>query len=227
MEVGSMKVNKINDKQIICNLTERDLCVLGFNKTDFFSGSNKATAFFSALMDTALEQAEVSENCIIKQCIFNYNDQENSCDVLIHMEEIGDDENIDEVEDLEEIEQVDDDLFEEEYQLFKESLEVLLKTEDEENPNFLLAFKSMDEAIDLCRIAMPEAEINSLLLKKDGKYFLVIPKEGLKPEEIISLTYHLADFTEINYISVEGLAHIMEYGEEIIKENAISKLKMI
>lgn len=52
-----MKVNKINDKQIICNLTERDLCVLGFNKTDFFSGSNKATAFFSALMDTALEQA--------------------------------------------------------------------------------------------------------------------------------------------------------------------------
>lgn len=74
---------------------------------------------------------------------------------------------------------------------------------------------------------MPEAEINSLLLKKDGKYFLVIPKEGLKPEEIISLTYHLADFTEINYISVEGLAHIMEYGEEIIKENAISKLKMI
>ena len=49
----------------------------------------------------------------------------------------------------------------------------------------------------------------------------------MKPEEIISLTYHLADFTEINYISVEGLAHIMEYGEEIIKENAISKLKMI
>lgn len=221
-----MKVNKINENQIICNLTERDLYILGFSKNDFFSGSDKASAFFSALLDTALEQAVVPEDIIIEQCIFNYNDQENSCDVLIHMVEMEEEDEEDEEED-EEIDEIEDELFMEEYQLYKESLEVLLKEEDEDNPNFLLTFKSIDEAIHLCQMTMPEVPIKSSLLKKDGKYLLVIPREGLKQEEIISLTYRMADFIEIGYISSENLAHILEYGEEIIQEDAISKLKRI
>lgn len=218
-----MKVNKINENQIICNLTERDLYILGFSKNDFFSGSDKASAFFSALLDTALEQAVVPEDIIVEQCIFNYNDQENSCDVLIHMVEMEEDDE----DEYEEIDEIEDDLFMEEYQLYKESLEVLLKEEDEDNPNFLLMFKSIDEAIHLCQMIIPEVSIKSSLLKKDGKYLLVMPKEGLKSEEIISLTYHIADFIEINHISSKSLVHLLEYGEEIIKEDAISKLKMI
>ena len=121
-----MKVNKINENQIICNLTERDLYILGFSKNDFFSGSDKASAFFSALLDTALEQAVVPEDIIVEQCIFNYNDQENSCDVLIHMVEMEEDDE----DEYEEIDEIEDDLFMEEYQLYKESLEVLLKEEE-------------------------------------------------------------------------------------------------
>lgn len=224
-----MKINKINDKKIICNLTERDLCILGFNKHDFFSENDKASAFLSALLDTALEKEEIPEEIEVHQCIITYNDQENSCDVLIHMEKMEEyeDKDMNDAEIIEETGQIEDAFFEEEYQLFKESLEVLLKEESERNPNFLLTFKNINEAIDLCQMVMPETQINSSLLKKDGKYLLVIPKDGLKQEEVVNLRYQMADFIEVGYISSQGLAHLLEYGEAVIKADAISKLKRI
>jgi len=239
-----MQINQLNNCQILCNITIDEINSLGLNKEDFFSGDNHSEAFFSALMDTALEITKTDDNLIPTNLVFNFDDFSNSFNVLIHMNEDTSNLSINEAKDFlntyrdviveDEDNDYEEDLLEEDeedfvknYEEYKQAISILIQNSNIKKTTILFKLPKLDEVINVIKRIPKEYKGKSALYRNKNIYYVTLSIEGLNSNEIKVIEFLIADYVEFNYISDMNLAKIKEHYEVIIKENAVEKLQLI
>lgn len=90
-----------------------------------------------------------------------------------------------------------------------------------------LGFESLERAMEMCRALEMERLPESLLLKQDGVFYLVIDFSGFSREEMHAFAYETADFYDTSISEASQIAHLGEHGSCIIKSGAIETLRSL
>lgn len=225
-----MKIYKVNDNQIMCNVSMDELNKIGITQKDLNDGTENSSAFFSALIDSSLEVVKASDSIGVETMIFKYNESTKIFDIAMNVVEYDDfDEEYEEDDDdeiIDEGEYEEDQNFVDKYENYKTNIKKVLEETKEENPILMVQKKTLDEIIDITKLISAE-HVESFVYKYNQKYYLFIPKKQFNKMENLSIILQLADYTDFDYISEITLTRIKEFGEVIVKEQAIDKLKNV
>lgn len=225
-----MKIYKVNDNQIMCNVSIDELNKIGITQKDLNDGTENSSAFFSALIDSSLEVVKASDSIGVETMIFKYNESTKIFDIAMNVVEYDDfDEEYEEDDDdeiIDEGEYEEDQNFVDKYENYKTNIKKVLEETKEENPILMVRKNTLDEIIDITKLISVE-HVESFVYKYNQKYYLFIPKKQFNKMENLSIILQLADYTDFDYISEIALTRIKEFGEVIVKEQAIDKLKNV
>lgn len=225
-----MKIYKVNDNQIMCNVSIDELNKIGITQKDLNDGTENSSAFFSALIDSSLEVVKASDSIGVETMIFKYNESTKIFDIAMNIVEYDDfDEEYEEDDDdeiIDEGEYEEDQNFVDKYENYKTNIKKVLEETKEENPILMVRKNTLDEIIDITKLISVE-HVESFVYKYNQKYYLFIPKKQFNKMENLSIILQLADYTDFDYISEIALTRIKEFGEVIVKEQAIDKLKNV
>lgn len=226
-----MKIYKVNDNQIMCNVSMNELNKIGITQKDLNDGTENSSAFFSALIDSSLEVVKASDSIGVETMIFKYNESTKIFDIAMNIVEYDDfdeDDEDDEEDDetIEEREYEEDQNFVDKYENYKANIKKVLEETKEENPILMIQKNTLDEIVDITKLISVE-HVESFVYKYNQKYYLFIPKKQFNKMENLSIILQLADYTDFDYISEIALTRIKEFGEVIVKEQAIDKFKNI
>ena len=225
-----MKIYKVNDNQIMCNVSIDELNKIGITQKDLNDGTENSSAFFSALIDSSLEVVKASDSIGVETMIFKYNESTKIFDIAMNIVEYDDfDEEYEEDDDdeiIDEGEYEEDQNFVDKYENYKTNIKKVLEETKEENPILMVQKNTLDEIIDITKLISVE-HVESFVYKYNQKYYLFIPKKQFNKMENLSIILQLADYTDFDYISEIALTRIKEFGEVIVKEQAIDKFKNI
>lgn len=225
-----MKIYKVNDNQIMCNVSIDELNKIGITQKDLNDGTENSSAFFSALIDSSLEVVKASDSIGVETMIFKYNESTKIFDIAMNIVEYDDfDEEYEEDDDdeiIDEGEYEEDQNFVDKYENYKTNIKKVLEETKEENPILMVRKNTLDEIIDITKLISVE-HVESFVYKYNQKYYLFIPKKQFNKMENLSIILQLADYTDFDYISEIALTRIKEFGEVIVKEQAIDKFKNI
>lgn len=226
-----MKIYKVNDNQIMCNVSMNELNKIGITQKDLNDGTENSSAFFSALIDSSLEVVKASDSIGVETMIFKYNESTKIFDIAMNIVEYDDfdeDDEDDEEDDetIEEREYEEDQNFVDKYENYKANIKKVLEETKEENPILMIQKNTLDEIVDITKLISVE-HVESFVYKYNQKYYLFIPKKQFNKMENLSIILQLADYTDFDYISEIALTRIKEFGEVIVKEQAIDKLKNV
>ena len=224
-----MKIYKVNDNQIMCNVSMDELNKIGITQKDLNDGTENSSAFFSALIDSSLEVVKASDSIGVETMIFKYNESTKIFDIAMNVVEYDDfDEEYEEDDDeiIDEGEYEEDQNFVDKYENYKTNIKKVLEETKEENPILMVQKNTLDEIIDITKLISVE-HVESFVYKYNQKYYLFIPKKQFNKMENLSIILQLADYTDFDYISEIALTRIKEFGEVIVKEQAIDKFKNI
>lgn len=225
-----MKIYKVNDNQIMCNVSMDELDKIGITQKDLNDGTENSSAFFSALIDSSLEVVKAPESIGVETMMFKYNESTKIFDIAMNIVEYDDfDEEYEEDDDdeiIDEGEYEKDQNFVDKYENYKTNIKKVLEETKEENPILMVQKNTLDEIIDITKLISVE-HVESFVYKYNQKYYLFIPKKQFNKMENLSIILQLADYTDFDYISEITLTRIKEFGEVIVKEQAIDKLKNV
>lgn len=225
-----MKIYKVNDNQIMCNVSMDELDKIGITQKDLNDGTENSSAFFSALIDSSLEVVKAPESIGVETMMFKYNESTKIFDIAMNIVEYDDfDEEYEEDDDdeiIDEGEYEEDQNFVDKYENYKTNIKKVLEETKEENPILMVQKNTLDEIIDITKLISVE-HVESFVYKYNQKYYLFIPKKQFNKMENLSIILQLADYTDFDYISEITLTRIKEFGEVIVKEQAIDKFKNI
>lgn len=225
-----MKIYKVNDNQIMCKVSIDELNKIGITQKDLNDGTENSSAFFSALIDSSLEVVKASDSIDVETMIFKYNESTKIFDIAMNIVEYDDfDEEYEEDDDdeiIDEGEYEEDQNFVDKYENYKTNIKKVLEETKEENPILMVQKNTLDEIIDITKLISVE-HVESFVYKYNQKYYLFIPKKQFNKMENLSIILQLADYTDFDYISEIALTRIKEFGEVIVKEQAIDKLKNV
>lgn len=225
-----MKIYKVNDNQIMCNVSIDELNKIGITQKDLNDGTENSSAFFSALIDSSLEVVKASDSIGVETMIFKYNESTKIFDIAMNIVEYDDfDEEYEEDDDdeiIDEGEYEEDQNFVDKYENYKIKIKKALEETKEENPILMVQKNTLDEIIDITKLISAE-HVESFVYKYNQKYYLFIPKKQFNKMENLSIILQLADYTDFDHISKITLTRIKEFGEVIVKEQAIDKLKNV
>lgn len=225
-----MKIYKVNDNQIMCNVSIDELNKIGITQKDLNDGTENSSAFFSALIDSSLEVVKASDSIGVETMIFKYNESTKIFDIAMNIVEYDDfDEEYEEDDDdeiIDEGEYEEDQNFVDKYENYKTNIKKVLEETKEENPILMVRKNTLDEIVDITKLISVE-HVESFVYKYNQKYYLFIPKKQFNKMENLSIILQLADYTDFDYISEIALTRIKEFGEVIVKEQAIDKLKNV
>lgn len=225
-----MKIYKVNDNQIMCKVSMDELNKIGITQKDLNDGTENSSAFFSALIDSSLEVVKAPESIGVETMMFKYNESTKIFDIAMNTVEYDDfdedEEDEDEDETIDEEEYEEDQSFVDKYENYKTNIKKVLEETKEENPILMVQKNTLDEIIDITKLISVE-HVESFVYKYNQKYYLFIPKKQFNKMENLSIILQLADYTDFDYISEITLTRIKEFGEVIVKEQAIDKLKNV
>lgn len=225
-----MKIYKVNDNQIMCNVSMDELDKIGITQKDLNDGTENSSAFFSALIDSSLEVVKAPESIGVETMMFKYNESTKIFDIAMNIVEYDDfDEEYEEDDDdeiIDEGEYEEDQNFVDKYENYKTNIKKVLEETKEENPILMVQKNTLDEIIDITKLISVE-HVESFVYKYNQKYYLFISKKQFNKMENLSIILQLADYTDFDYISEITLTRIKEFGEVIVKEQAIDKLKNV
>ena len=221
-----MKIYKVNDNQIMCKVSIDELNKIGITQKDLNDGTENSSAFFSALIDSSLEVVKASDSIDVETMIFKYNESTKIFDIAMNIVEYDDFDEEYEDEIIDEGEYEEDQNFVDKYENYKTNIKKVLEETKEENPILMVQKNTLDEIIDITKLISVE-HVESFVYKYNQKYYLFIPKKQFNKMENLSIILQLADYTDFDYISEIALTRIKEFGEVIVKEQAIDKLKNV
>ena len=215
-----MKIEKINDNQIKFLLTNEDLEEREIKLSELAQGSDKAQAFFRDIMTEAMLDCSfdatntplmieampvtVDTVMIIVSKVTKEVDMNNVISLL--PKGIEDrkykQSTIKRIEDFA-IEEIDNPY---------------------ENDIYIYSFKSLDDVINLSyRLSLIYSN-NNMLYKYKDKYFLTLEKDG---QETDNVEFVISEYGQKHISNVISKYFLDEYGEVIIKDNAINILANI
>jgi hypothetical protein len=245
-----MKIDKINDMQVVCELTEDELSTMDLHINTLMDDAEKSTAFMNALIDVALEHTNmlnIKEQAYLDLSVDN---DKKKIKVLINgmganifhedflgelaallqgiggiMEEITDEEDIDE-EDSKEDESEADAMLEymdEQYYTYKTNLKQMA-AEIKYTGHVCIEFKTLDEITKTLKKYNKEFTGESELLKNDKHYILLLTFTDKQRSEYNNLIFSIADFVDMIDITHAKKAYMDEHYEVIIAKEAFNKM---
>lgn len=244
-----MKIDKINDMQVVCELTEDELSTMDLHINTLMDDAEKSTAFLNALIDVALEHTNMLK---IKEQAYldlSVDKDKKKLRVLINgiganifhedflgelaallqgiggimEEEITDEEDIDE----EDIDESDVDAMleyvNEQYYAYRTNLKQMA-AEIKYTGHVCIEFKTLDEITNTLKKYNKEFTGESELLKKDKHYILLLTFNDKQKSEYDNLMFSIADFVDMIDITHAKKAYMDEHYEIIIAKEAFNKM---
>lgn len=252
-----MKIEKVNDHQIRCTLTKADLADRELKISELAYGTEKAKSLFRDMMQQAslkfgfeaediplmIEAIPLNADCIVL-IITKVEDPEeldtrfSKFAPSIHD---GEEDHLDDI--LQELNENTDDVLD----LFKrihegrmsggknasapEGSESDGEAESESVPENLIrmfSFPSLQEAIRLSHVSRSFYDgRNSLFRGQEGKYFLLLREEGLKPEDFNRICNVASEYGRLEKTTSAMEAYLEEHCELIAKDQALQVLSSI
>lgn len=244
-----MKIDKINDMQVVCELSEEELSTMDLHINTLMDDTEKSTAFLNALIDVALERTNMLK--IKEQAYLDLSVDKDKMNikVLINairttmipeefldelaalLQGIGERMEEDDVEEEESEanENLDDDMDEipeyrnEQYYTYKSNLEQMAD-KIKYSGHVSIEFKSLDEITDTLKKYNKKFIGESELLKKDNRYLLILTFTEELKSEYDKLAFSIADFVKMTDISKIRKSYMEEHYKTIIKKDAFNKL---
>ena len=246
-----MKIDKINDMQVVCELTEDELSTMDLHINTLMDDAEKSTAFLNALIDVALEHTNMLN---IKEQAYldlSVDKEKKKIKVMIHgmeanmfpeaflgelaalLQGIGgileddttDDEDIDEEDSSVEVPDVEEipEYIDERYYEYKTNLKQL--ADEIKYYGFVsIEFKTIDEITNTLKKYNKEFNGESKLLKRDNRYILLLTFSNQQKIEYNNMMFSISDFVNMIDITPVRKAYMDEHYEVIIAKDAYNKM---
>ena len=246
-----MKIDKINDMQVVCELTEDELSTMDLHINTLMDDAEKSTAFLNALIDVALEHTNMLE---IKEQAYldlSVDKEKKKIKVMIHgmeanmfpeaflgelaallqgiggimEEDTTDDEDIDEEDSSVEVPDIEEipEYMDERYYEYKTNLKHL--ADEIKYSGFVsIEFKTLDEITNTLKKYNKEFNGESKLLKRDNRYILLLTFSNQQKIEYNNMMFSISDFVNMIDITPVRKAYMDEHYEVIIAKDAYNKM---
>lgn len=246
-----MKIDKINDMQVVCELTEDELSTMDLHINTLMDDAEKSTAFLNALIDVALEHTNMLK---IKEQAYldlSVDKEKKKIKVMIHgmeanmfpeaflgelaallqgiggimEEDITDDEDIDEEDSSVEVPDIEEipEYMDERYYEYKTNLKQL--ADEIKYSGFVsIEFKTLDEITNTLKKYNKEFNGESKLLKRDNRYILLLTFSNQQKIEYNNMMFSISDFVNMIDITPVRKAYMDEHYEVIIAKDAYNKM---
>ena len=242
----NMKIDKINDMQVVCELSEEELNTMDLHMNTFMDDKEKSSSFLNALVDVALEHTNMLK--IKEQAYLNLSVDKEKKKIKVLINAIGEtmlpDELYDEIasllqslgieepfldEEEDEFEEDDSDIDElteyrdDQYYAYRSNLEQMAD-KIKYSGYASIEFKSLDEITTTLKKYNKEFCGESEQFKKDNRYILVLTFSEKLRTEYDNLIMSLADFVKMKDIPATRKAYLKEHYETIIAKDAFNKM---
>lgn len=246
-----MKINKINDMQVVCELTEDELSTMDLHINTLMDDAEKSTAFLNALIDVALEHTNMLK---IKEQAYldlSVDKEKKKIKVMIHgmeanmfpeaflgelaallqgiggimEEDTTDDEDIDEEDTSVEVPDIEEipEYMDERYYEYKTNLKQL--ADEIKYSGFVsIEFKTLDEITNTLKKYNKIFNGESKLLKRDNRYILLLTFSNQQKIEYNNMMFSISDFVDMTDITHAKKAYMDEHYEIIIAKEAFNKM---
>lgn len=246
-----MKIDKINDMQVVCELTEDELSTMDLHINTLMDDAEKSTAFLNALIDVALEHTNMLK---IKEQAYldlSVDKEKKKIKVMIHgmetnmfpeaflgelaallqgiggimEEDTTDDEDIDEEDSSVEVPDIEEipEYMDERYYEYKTNLKHL--ADEIKYSGFVsIEFKTLDEITNTLKKYNKEFNGESKLLKRDNRYILLLTFSNQQKIEYNNMMFSISDFVNMIDITPVRKAYMDEHYEVIIAKDAYNKM---
>ena len=237
-----MKIERINENQFRCTLTQSELSARKINLSELAYGSDKARTLFNDLMEQAFTELgfEAEDIPIMIEAIPMAEES-----VMLIVTKIDDPEELDtrfsrftpassEEEASSQAEGADDIL--ELFRLLSEAKTSIQKKETQKEEELtstaltrIFSFPDLDSICQACAILSPFFTGHSGLYKnsREKLYYLVVKKAGSSPEDFNKVCNILSEYGTRTGKSPALEAYFREHYEPVIEEGAIEKLARI
>lgn len=246
-----MKIDKINDMQVVCELTEEELSTMNLHINTLMDDAEKSTAFLNALIDVALEHTNMMKLKEQAYLDLSVDKDKKKIKILInglgtnifHEEFLGElaallqgiggimKEDIIDEEDIDEedsgVDESDTDVMpeyiDEQYYTYKTNLKQMAD-EIKYSGYVYIEFKTLDEITTTLKGYNKAFTGESELLKKDKHYILLLTFRDSQKTEYNNLMFSIADFVDMIDITPARKGYMDEHYEVIIAEEAFNKM---
>lgn len=246
-----MKIDKINDMQVICELTEDELSTMDLHINTLMDDAEKSTAFLNALIDVALEHTNMLK--IKEQAYLDLSVDKDKKKIRVLINGIGanifhedflgelaallqgiggimeedttDDEDIDEEDSSVEVPDIEEipEYMDERYYEYKTNLKQL--ADEIKYSGFVsIEFKTLDEITNTLKKYNKEFNGESKLLKRDNRYILLLTFSNQQKIEYNNMMFSISDFVNMIDITPVRKAYMDEHYEVIIAKDAYNKM---
>ena len=246
-----MKIDKINDMQVVCELTEDELSTMDLHINTLMDDAEKSTAFLNALIDVALghtNMLKIKEQAYLDLSV---DKEKKKIKVMIHgmeanmfpeaflgelaalLQGIGgimeddttDDEDIDEEDSSVEVPDIEEipEYMDERYYEYKTNLKQL--ADEIKYSGFVsIEFKTLDEITNTLKKYNKEFNGESKLLKRDNRYILLLTFSNQQKIKYNNMMFSISDFVNMIDITPVRKAYMDEHYEVIIAKDAYNKM---
>lgn len=214
-----MKIEKINDNQIKFLLTNEDLEEREIKLSELAQGSDKAQAFFRDIMTEAMLDCgfDASNTPLMIEAMPVTMDT-----VMIIVSKVTKDVDINNVISLSPKSIEDRKYKQSTIRLFEEIKEDHL--DDSEDEIYIYSFNTLDDIIEISSRVSEKYEGKNILYKYKDRYFLSLQKNDKNINYLESI---ISEYGQKHISNVISKYYLDEYGDIIIKDNAINILSNI
>ncbi|WP_250278447.1 adaptor protein MecA [[Clostridium] colinum] len=215
-----MKIEKINDNQIKFLLTNEDLQEREIKLSELAQGSEKAQAFFRDIMTEAMLDCgfDATNTPLMIEAMPVTMDT-----VMIIVSKVNKDVDIDKVISLSPKSLEDRKYKQSTIKKFEEIEEISLENIDNDKI-YIYSFKNLEDIISLSNRIVDIYDGNNILYKYQDRYFLSLEKVNNIVNDIESI---ISEYGQKHISNVISKSYLYEYGEVIIKKDAINILANI
>lgn len=244
-----MEIERIGENKIRCALTEEEINQLGFDVDEIIGNSETTQQFMRVVLGLVEEQGNINmENIspmVKAELLQNHSmaitfGEESSLsfkdlvDTMSHIlrqweEAQGkekDSAELDSANPLEEMRRLNEDGQAEEKS--KKAVEPHYNKKKKLEPMICaLRFAALEDMRRMCHVCFPDKVPKSCLYKLEAHYFLILDFTGFSKLEMRPFAFGTVEYDDAHYSDPGQIAHFMEHGTCIMKNQAIEMLMQL
>lgn len=221
--MGYMKYKKINDATVQCIISEEDMLEYGLTLSDIFERNEKGEGFLRDIIERACDEVgyTVSGDNIAMQIMplkdkglavtFTNESPTGFRDILQHLKEV--------------LQGVSAELSRQEEPGTHPSAEQPQEEFDENRRMFV--FATLHQTMQYTASIPAGISVKSHLYKDGESYYLVIEKGRLSYKVFNKISAQAVEFGNLMAVSEQRMGYLVEHGECLISDRAVSRLRRI
>lgn len=218
-----MEIEHIGDNKIRCALTEQEIQNLGFDIDEIIANSEITQEFMRAVLDLIEQQEHIRIDAISPMVKAELMQDHSMAITFGEEKEVTFKDLVDTVSHI--MSQLEPGRIEELKKNREEkSASANKKKQKPERMICALRFATLEHMRKMCHVCFPGKVPRSSLYKFEGEYYLILDFTGFTKEEMRPFAFGTVEYDDEHYSDMGQIAHIREYGNCIMKKQAIEML---